>query len=251
WQFFTQRMVQMAERLVRVREADGKLIHLDLEPEPDGLLGDCAELITFYEEWLIPLGVPLLSQRLGVSIEDAREKLLEHIRVCFDTCHVGVGFESPREVLARFDELGIKVGKIQISSALKLTLDGDAGGRASQADALRPFDEPVYLHQVIQKNRDGSLTRYLDLPDALPLIGDEDAVEWRIHFHVPIFIERFTAFESTQSTIIETFDVLKERPFTDHLEIETYTWDVLPEGMKEDIQASIAREYEWVLNELG
>lgn len=251
WLLFTERMVLMAERLARVREADGKFIHLDIEPEPDGVLGDCSELATFYEDWLLPLGVPLLSERLGADPVRAREIMLDHIRVCFDTCHVGVGYEDPREVLDRFDTLGIKVGKIQVSSALKLRLGDDAAERASQADALRPFDEPVYLHQVIQQNADGSMTRYPDLPEALPHIGDPKAEEWRVHFHVPIFLDRFGAFESTQDTIIDTFELLRERQFTGHLEIETYTWDVLPPELKQDIQTSIGREYDWVLNVLG
>lgn len=248
WQLFVERMMLMAERLVRVREADGKLMHLDLEPEPDGVLGDCADLIAFYEEWLLPLGVPLLSERLGIPVEDAREAMLEHIRVCFDTCHVAVGYEDPRTVLDRFEQIGIKVGKIQVSSAIKLTLDADPAARTGQAEALRVFDEPVYLHQVIQRNADGSLTRYADLPEALPLIADPEGEEWRVHFHVPIFVERFENFDSTQETIRQTFDVLKERQFTDHLEIETYTWDVLPAALKQDIQTSIGREFEWVLD---
>ncbi len=251
WLLFTERMVLMAERLARVREADGKFIHLDIEPEPDGVLGDCAELMTFYEDWLLPLGVPLLSERLGVDPVRARAIMLDHIRVCFDTCHVGVGYESPREILDRFETMGIKVGKIQVSSALKLRLGDDAAERTSQSDALRPFDEPVYLHQVIQQNADGSMTRYPDLPDALPHIGDPKAEEWRVHFHVPIFLDRFGAFDSTQETITQTFELLNERQFTDHLEIETYTWDVLPPELKQDIQMSIGREYEWVLNVIG
>jgi len=251
WLLFTERLVLMAERLARVREADGKFIHLDIEPEPDGVLSDCAALVTFYEDWLLPLGVPLLSERLGVDPVRAREIMLDHIRVCFDTCHVGVGYESPREILDRFETMGIKVGKIQVSSALKLRLGDDAAERALQADALRPFDEPVYLHQVIQQNADGSMTRYPDLPDALPHIGDPKAEEWRVHFHVPIFLDRFGAFDSTQETITQTFELLNERQFTEHLEIETYTWDVLPPELKQDIQTSIGREYEWVLNVIG
>jgi hypothetical protein len=38
--------------------------------------------------------------------------------------------------------------------------------------------------------------------------------------------------------------------FTHHLEIETYTWDVLPPGLKIDLTDSIAREYDWVLGVL-
>jgi hypothetical protein len=45
--------------------------------------------------------------------------------------------------------------------------------------------------------------------------------------------------------------LLSRQPFTHHLEIETYTWDVLPPALKLEIGDSIAREYEWVLSNLG
>ena len=102
----------------------------------------------------------------------------------------------------------------------------------------------------MQKNRDGTFTQYPDLPDALPHIQKGNAAEWRVHFHVPIFTERFGALSSTQKGIVKTFDLLKEEPFTEHLEIETYTWDVLPDALKVDLLESIKREYKWVLDVL-
>ncbi len=248
WAVFVTNIVRIADHLVRVHQETGKLIHVDLEPEPDGLLGDGAELIRFFEDWLLPNGAPLLAERIGTDHSTARDLLLQHVRVCFDTCHVGVSYEQPRELLDRFDEIGIKVGKVQISSALEVSLPEDAAARATIASELEAFDEPVYLHQVIQRNRDGSLTRYRDLPEALPHITDTEAVEWRIHFHVPIFLERYEAFGSTQETILETFALLKERSLTNHLEIETYTWDVLPADMKQDLGTMISRELAWVLD---
>jgi hypothetical protein len=207
-----------------------------------------AELIDYFQEWLLPLGVRSLVERLSISLADAQRELLEHIRVCFDTCHVALGYEDPRLILDRFSDVGIKVGKIQVSSALDLELPPAGDERIPVEVALEPFDEPTYLHQVIQRNVDGELVRYPDLPAAMPLIQDEEAVEWRVHFHVPIFVEHYATFGSTQETILETIALVKERGFTDQLEIETYTWDVLPPAMKEELGSSIAREYEWVLN---
>ena len=40
----------------------------------------------------------------------------------------------------------------------------------------------------------------------------------------------------------------RERRLTPHLEIETYTWDVLPPSTKPDLTESIVREYEWALD---
>ena len=58
---------------------------------------------------------------------------------------------------------GIRVGKVQVSAGLRVRMD--PGDRAL-VDALRPFAEGVYLHQVVER-RDGRLVRYLDLPEAL------------------------------------------------------------------------------------
>jgi hypothetical protein len=241
-------VLRVAEFLIRHRITTGQVIHLDIEPEPDGRLGNMAELIDWFEEWLLPLGTRSLSERLSMSLEDAQQQILEHVRVCFDTCHVSLGYEDPRLILDRFSDVGIKVGKIQVSSALDIDLPPAGRERIPVDVALEPFDEPTYLHQVIQRNVDGELVRYPDLPAALPHIQDERAVEWRVHFHVPIFVEHYATFGSTQQTILETLALVKERRFTDQLEIETYTWDVLPPAMKEELGSSIAREYEWVLN---
>lgn len=248
WETMTWNILRVGEFLIRHKIVTGQVIHLDIEPEPDGLLGSMAELIDYVEGWLLPLGIRSLSDRLSVSKEAARRELLEHVRVCFDTCHVALGYEDPELVLDRFDDLGIKVGKIQVSSALKIKMPPAGEERIPVEEALVPFDEPTYLHQVIQRNNDGELVRYPDLPVAMPLIHDDEAVEWRVHFHVPIFVEHYATFGSTQETIVETLDLVRRRGFTDQLEIETYTWDVLPKAMKVELGSSIAREYEWVLD---
>ena len=108
----------------------------------------------------------------------AQEELLEHIRVCFDTCHVAVAFEDPAEVLNRFSGAGIRVGKVQVSSALKVDLQ-DAP--KTLQPTLASLAESTYLHQVVQRNSDGRLTQYPDLPDALPRLADSGSREWRIH----------------------------------------------------------------------
>lgn len=247
WKTLTDNIVRVAEELYRVKER-GRVIHLDLEPEPDGLLENSEEVVHFYQNWLLDYGAKRLAARLGLTQDQAQGILLQHIQVCFDTCHVALAYEEPGDVLQRFEEVGIKVGKVQISSALKVDLPRNKGEREEVANALRAFVEPTYLHQVLQKNEDGTLTQYPDLPDALPHIQDTRATEWRVHFHVPIFTEHFSALSSTQEGILKTLELLKERPFTEHLEIETYTWDVLPETLKVNLLESIEREYRWALS---
>ncbi len=97
---------------------------------------------------------------------------------------------------------------------------------------------------------DGSLHHYNDLGNALPSIQKKEAKEWRIHFHVPIFVDDYNQIRSTQSDIVDALRILQKQPYSTHLEIETYTWGVLPEGLKQDLGSSIYREYEWVLSVL-
>lgn len=243
WRQLTENVVRVAERLVRVHEDRGELIHLDIEPEPDGLLENSSEVVAFFRERLLSEGALSLAGRLGVAPDEARNELLEHVRMCFDTCHAAVAFEEPEEVLGRLAEAGIGIGKVQISSALKLDLQN---ARAEWRDALAPFAESTYLHQVVQRNHDGTLTQYPDLPEALRHLERSDAVEWRVHFHVPVFVDAFDGFRSTQDTILASLAALRGRDLTRHFEIETYTWDVLPGDLKRDLLESIGREYEWV-----
>ena len=74
------------------------------------------------------------------------------------------------------------------------------------------------------------------------------ATQWRTHFHVPIFIPEYQPFASTQDHIVKLLQILPSNAIAHHLEIETYTWEVLPSEMKLDILTSIEREYQWVLS---
>lgn len=250
WEHLVRQLVRVVEELVRIRREQGKTVHVDIEPEPDGLLENSAEVVRFYERWLLGTGARVLAARLGTSLDEARSLVLDHVRICFDTCHVAMACEDPEQVLDRFARTGIKVGKVQISSALKVPLPEDEAGRVELEGRLRPFAESTYLHQVACLGRDGTLRRYPDLADALPYLRGSEAVQWRIHFHVPVFVERYGALLPTQQEIRRTFELLRERRFCRHLEIETYTWSVLPEGLKEDLLELICREYEWVLDGL-
>jgi hypothetical protein len=107
--------------------------------------------------------------------------------------------------------------------------------------------DPIYLHQVVERRRDGGLRRYRDLPEALARTPDADAREWRVHFHTPLFAADFGGLGSTQDAIRRTF---LAHPATSHFEIETYTWSVLPESLRLGLADSISREYAWVIDEL-
>jgi sugar phosphate isomerase/epimerase len=244
WEILSRNVARVAAAMDAVRRETGKVLHLDLEPEPDGLLENSHELVRFFDEWLLPVGGAWLAGELGISPAAARTALLVHVRVCFDTCHMAVAHEDPATVLDRFASHGIQVGKVQVSSGLEVPLPADRV-------ALEAFADAVYLHQVTQRNRDGSRVQYPDLPEALDSLNEPGALDWRIHFHTPLFVESYGSFRSTQSWITKTLDEIQRRKNCRILEIETYTWDVLPPELKSDLTDSIAREYEWVLAALG
>jgi sugar phosphate isomerase/epimerase len=251
WERFADNLAGVAEALVRLRRERGILLHLDIEPEADGLLADCADLERFYRRWLLGRGAQALAAALGCPRGEACEHLLEHVRACFDACHAAVAYEEPGEALDRLQAAGIRVGKVQLSSALRVALEEAPADRAATERALRAFADSTYLHQVAQRNRDGSLVHYPDLPEALARIQDPRAEEWRIHFHVPIFVDHYAGFRSTQDELRRTLELVRERRVARHLEIETYTWDVLPADLKAELVDSIGREYAWVLDVLG
>ena len=237
-------------KMAEIYQNTGKLLHLDLEPEPDGMLENTTEVINFFQDWLFPLGSNWLQKQLGISKSVAESWIIEHIRVCYDTCHFAVEYEEPHEIIQRLENAGIKIGKIQLSSALKIDIPREIAQRQLILDQLSPFAESTYLHQVIAQHGDRTLHHYPDLSTALPHLLTTGAQEWRTHFHVPIFIRNYQLFESTQEHLEKLLHLLanKNKSVGHHLEIETYTWEVLPPEMKLDILTSIEREYQWVLS---
>ncbi len=246
WQHVTDNFVRVIAYAAQTYRATGKLIHIDMEPEPDCLIETSTELVRFFEQWLLTYGAVKLAGMLDCSVDEARQHILNHAQVCYDTCHVAVAYESAKDVLDAYEKVGIKVGKIQVSSALKIPL-GDKANREANAAWLSQFAEDKFLHQVIQRNQDGSYQQYRDLPEALPHIQDAEAGEWRIHYHVPIFVDSYREGTSTtQDAILEAFEELKKRNYTSMLEVETYTWDVLPEDKRLALADSIERELNWI-----
>ncbi|NDK55834.1 metabolite traffic protein EboE [Pontibacter fetidus] len=241
-------LTMVTEELLYLKETKGKTIHIDIEPEPDGLLENTQEVIHFYQKWLLYIGCKRLACTRGMSPDEAVNALLHHIRVCYDVCHFALAYEAPSDTFARLKAAGIQIGKIQLSAALKTELPESETERATIAEQLKPFAESTYLHQVVERDSNGKLNYYCDLPYALQHIQKKTAREWRTHFHVPLFTEAYNGLESTQSDVATVLNYITEHPeLTSHLEVETYTWEVLPEGLKTDLSTSIARELEWVM----
>ncbi|WP_420399691.1 metabolite traffic protein EboE [Flagellimonas sp.] len=245
----TLSLMSVVEDLVKIKNQTGKTIHIDIEPEPDGVLENTQEVISFYQEHLLNTGIAALQEKLKCSTSDAREHILEHIQICYDVCHFSLAYEEPKDVMAQFQEQGIKVGKIQISAALKSRRSPDISIKEQQ-DCLQQFDEPVYLHQAVVQKKGGTLDHYPDLQEGITAMAQENFKELRAHFHIPIFVPDFQVLESTQNDIVKALDLWKEVPYSSHLEVETYTWTILPEHLQTDITSSIVRELQWVLNQL-
>jgi hypothetical protein len=221
--------------IAALAETSGHDLHLGLEPEPCCLIETSEETVTFFDNW----------RSSDRAVDD--EGLLRHVGVNYDCCHLAVEFESAKVALDRISAAGLRLSKLHLSSALRVR--PDETGR----NALRAFIEPVYLHQVVVGQGSHVRRRYIDLPDALASSERLDpAEEWRVHFHVPLHAAPGAPFGDTRDHLIEALDWLKtHHGACTHLEMETYTWEVLPPAMRLPIEDQLVREYAWTLGELA
>ena len=243
----TLNIIEVLKELHTIYVESELLMHLDVEPEPDGMLETGKEYIRWFEEDLLRLGVPVFMQSFGLSVTAAEKRIKRHLCLCYDVCHFSIGYENHETVLKELHEKGLRVGKIQISAALKANLKESAGTRIQIKECFRKFNETTYLHQVVAKKSDGNLIRYPDLPQALDDFDHEGVEQWRAHFHVPISLEKIGFLQSTQNDILKVLELQKKQPFTHHLEVETYTWEVLPGNIKLPLTQSIINELNWVI----
>jgi sugar phosphate isomerase/epimerase len=241
-------MIRHAAHLHAIAKRSGKRITLALEPEPSCALETTDDAIVFFKDHLFARGAVALMRRLtGLEERDAEMALKNHLGLCFDVCHAAVEFERVEQSLNALRAAGIDVAKIQLSSAIRIP---HANGDTERL--LKPFDDGIYLHQTVE-SRNGVLARHVDLPDAFAALhGAEGACgEWRVQCHVPVFLESFGGLSSTQSVLKDMLALCRERAVAPHLEIETYTWSVLPPGLRSgDLGADIAREVQWVRSQL-
>jgi sugar phosphate isomerase/epimerase len=243
---------KIAEALIRhvahlhaLHERTGKQIALALEPEPGCLLENSADVVSFFGGYLhSPAAARRLGEHTGLATGDAQQVLHRHLGLCLDVCHLAVAFEDPLQAVKRIQDAGIAMHKIQLSAALKVSRPG-----AQQKQELRAFAEDVYLHQTAASGPQG-ITRWPDLPDALADGTSHD--EWRIHFHVPLWAESIGTFSTTRDAVNAILELHRNSPLSPHLEVETYTWDVLGESHKQfDLATSIAQEIRWVQEQLA
>ncbi len=223
------------EHIAAASERTGKPLHLGLEPEPLCFLETSAEMVRFYDQ--------LAAERPG------DDRLRRHLGVNYDTCHLAIEFEDPHQAVRRYREAGVRISKLHFSNALKVRPTPES------LAALKPFDDIVYFHQVISRSIDGTIRKYKDLDVALAEAAKNPPPptdEWRIHFHIPLHCEPTPVYGNTADHLRGVMDELAQHPeMCPHLEMETYTWEVMPGEMKRGIVDQLAGEYAWTLRELG
>jgi len=238
-----ENLLQHAAHLVRLSEKTGRTITLALEPEPMCYLETIEEAARFFEERIFSSpAVRRFADLTRLDVVAAERALRRHLGICYDVCHAAVEFENASESLARLAHAGIGIFKLQLSAALKVPRVD-----ARTIDQLRRFDDGVYLHQVVERKPDGSLIRFLDLAPAFANFDQAVGNEWRVHCHVPIFMSALPELDTTQDFLREILALHQRTPISDHLEVETYTFDVLPEELRRvDASTAVARELGWV-----
>jgi sugar phosphate isomerase/epimerase len=211
-------LIQLSRQLHQLEQQTGKTIRLAVEPEPLCLLETTAQTIEFFHRFFA-----------SASQSTASEAIVrEHIGVCFDVCHQAVEFEDPEQGIAALQQAGVRVNKLHLSSAIRLPHPAANGERRL---AMKRYVEARYLHQTLAQLPDGQVVRTLDLDPALidnPPADFAAAIEWRVHFHVPIDAASLGPLQTTFSHLPRAIRAVALLPHAPHLEVETYTWEVLP-----------------------
>ncbi|QDU31838.1 hypothetical protein ETAA8_69980 [Anatilimnocola aggregata] len=240
---------QLAQSLHALEERTGRLIYLCIEPEPGCVFSLADDAIHFFEWQLFR--------------DDDANIVRRHIRLCHDVCHAAVMFEDQADVLKRYSEAGIEIGKIQVSAALRMNLDllerPSSQTIHEHLMQVASFNEPRYLHQtsVRRPDAEGYIEEifYEDLHLALAaereLIATNIAAgrrcgEWRVHFHVPIYQQELGLLSSTQEQIAQCLAAAPKYSNCRHYEVETYAWTVLPPELRPtELATGIAEELKW------
>lgn len=246
-QAYTDQVIRVVAYLVELQRRTGRTVTLAIEPEPACFLEKTTETIDYFNNHLYAdAAVADLARQADLSVPQARDALHRQLGTVYDICHQAVEFEDVVQSMKDLRANSIPILKFQIASALRIP-----DVTPEKVCALNAFDDPVYLHQTIEK-RNGTITHYLDIPDATAAYdGRSDGREWRTHFHVPVFLDDVGIFKTTRPDIQAALRYHASDPVSDQVEIETYTWDVLPASFKTgDIVEYVSREMEWVRDSL-
>lgn len=225
------RLIELARELSRLRDKTGRTIRLAIEPEPFCVIETTPETIEFFN-------------RLRTRAADigALDHVQTFLGMCYDVCHQSVEFEDVAESIRSLSTAGIRINKLHISCAIEVA---NPGQNPEALTALSRYVEQRYLHQTFARTSSGSIARYVDLDLALtssPPAEFRDASLWRVHFHVPVDAERIGPLGTTRGDLKRALAVIPELDYAPHLEVETYTWEVLPDGGAPNLVNGFAKE---------
>lgn len=203
---------ELAEGLARLRQRTGRHVRVGFEAEPGCVVETTDEAV---------------AELSGIDTE--------HLGFCLDTCHLATAFEDATEAVGRVTGAGLPVVKSQLSAALHVPDPSDPATH----ELLAGFVEDRFLHQVREYRAAAPPLHRDDLPESL---GEDPATTdalpgeqpWRIHFHLPLHATPQPPLASTDAELVTAARALLggEQALTDHLEVETYTWTVLPEDQR-------------------
>jgi len=245
---YTEHVLRVAAHLIALASRTGRTVTLALEPEPYCFLETTDETVAYFTNHLYSgAAATRLAKLAGIPISEAHIALRRHVGVVFDICHQAVVYENIAESLQKLVDAGIPIFKLQEAAAMRVP-------EVTQkiVDTLARYAKSIYLTQTVEK-KDGKLTRFLNLEDAFEAWRTNPGPrEWRTHFHVPVFLDSLGELGTTRFAIEDALRFHKANPLSRQLEIETYTWDVLPEHLKTgDIVDYVTREIEWVRGQLA
>ena len=244
---YTEHVLRVAAHLIGLQERTGRTVGLALEPEPFCFLETTDETIEYFTKHLYSGAAAATVARLaGIPISEAHSALRRHVGMVFDICHQAVAYENIAESLQKLVDAGIPIFKLQEAAALYIPQVTE-----KTIEVLRRYADTIYLTQTVEK-KDGRFTKFLNLEDAFAAWKTNPGPrEWRTHIHVPVFLDDLGAFRTTRFAIEDALKFHKANPVSRQLEIETYTWDVLPDSLKTgDIVDYVCRELEWVQGQL-
>jgi hypothetical protein len=243
----TRNVLRMVAHLADLESRTGRRVTLALEPEPACYLETTDDVVTYFRDHLYSgASARQLAGISGMPVSEAIGALRRYVGIVYDICHQAVECEDIEASLNRLVDAGVPIFKLQEASAVRVP-----EVTQEAVDALKRFADTIYLTQTTEI-KDGKIKQYLNLEEAFEAWErDPGPREWRIHFHVPVFLEELGVLRTTRFAIEDALRVHKALPLSTHLEIETYTWDVLPDHLKTgDIVDYVSRELDWVRSKL-
>jgi sugar phosphate isomerase/epimerase len=245
---YTDHVLRVVAHLIELESRTGSTVQLALEPEPYCFLETTDETIAYFRDHLYSgAAVEKLAKLARVPITEANEALRRHLGIVYDICHQAVEYEDITASLQKLVDAGVPVFKLQEAAALHVP-EVTQGA----VDTLKRYAKTIYLTQTLEK-RDGKIIKYLNVEDAIAAFEHDPhgKREWRTHIHVPVFLDDLGQFRTTRFAIEDALRFHKQKPLSRQLEIETYTWDMLPDSLKTgDIVEYVSREIEWVRDQL-